>query len=185
MTVVDSAVYVQGVRTADPESLDETFEVMRERQGLAWIGLYRPDPEELHRVADEFGLHPLAVEDALSGHQRSKMERYGDTWFEVLRPARYVDADERVEFGAMHVFVGPDFGVTIRHAESPDLVATGTASRRTASSSRSGRAPSCTRSSTRSSTSTAPSRRASRTTSTRSRTRSSAPTPTSPAASTR
>ncbi|AJW79029.1 magnesium/cobalt transporter CorA [Clavibacter michiganensis] len=123
MTVVDSAVYVQGVRTADPESLDETFEVMRERQGLAWIGLYRPDPEELHRVADEFGLHPLAVEDALSGHQRSKMERYGDTWFVVLRPARYLDADERVEFGELHVFVGPDFVVTIRHAESPDLAA--------------------------------------------------------------
>ncbi|OUD96928.1 Magnesium transport protein CorA [Clavibacter michiganensis subsp. michiganensis] len=123
MTVIDSAVYVQGVRTADPESLDETFEVMRERQGLAWIGLYRPDPEELHRVADEFGLHPLAVEDALSGHQRSKMERYGDTWFVVLRPARYVDADERVEFGELHVFVGPDFVVTIRHAESPDLAA--------------------------------------------------------------
>jgi magnesium transporter len=123
MTVVDSAVYVEGVRTADPESLDETFEVMRARNGLAWIGLYRPEPAEVHRVAEEFGLHPLAVEDALTGHQRSKMERYGDTWFVVLRPARYVDAEERVEFGELHVFVGPDFVVTIRHAESPDLAA--------------------------------------------------------------
>ena len=121
MTVVDSAVYVDGVRTADPESLEETFEVMRERRGLAWIGLYRPDADELHRVAAEFGLHPLAVEDALTGHQRSKLERYGDTWFVVLRPARYLDAEERVELGELHVFVGPDFVVTIRHAESPDL----------------------------------------------------------------
>jgi len=63
----------------------------------------------------------LAVEDALAGHQRSKIERYGDILFVVLRPARYVDDEERVEFGELHVFVGPDFVVTIRHAESPNL----------------------------------------------------------------
>jgi magnesium transporter len=88
---------------------------------MAWIGLYRPTPDEIQAVADEFGLHPLAVEDALSGHQRSKIERYGDTSFIVLRPARYLDAEEEVEVGELDVFVGPDFVVTIRHAESPDL----------------------------------------------------------------
>ena len=46
---------------------------------MAWIGLYRPTAEEIAQVADEFSLHPLAVEDALTGHQRSKLERYGDT----------------------------------------------------------------------------------------------------------
>jgi magnesium transporter len=88
---------------------------------MAWIGMFRPTPEEIAQVADEFSLHPLAVEDALTGHQRSKLERYGDILFVVLRPARYIDESETVEFGELHVFVGPDFIVTIRHAESPDL----------------------------------------------------------------
>lgn len=121
MALIDNAVYVQGRRTSNPRSLDETFEVMRERGGMAWIGLYRPDNEELQSVAGEFGLHYLAVEDALSGHQRSKLERYGDTLFVVLRPARYLDDAEKVELGELHIFVGPDFVVTVRHAESPDL----------------------------------------------------------------
>jgi magnesium transporter len=119
--LVDNGLYVAGHRIADPPSLSETFETMRAHHALAWIGLYRPTPDEIQAVADEFGLHPLAIEDALSGHQRSKIERYGDTSFVVLRPARYLDAEEEVEVGELDVFVGPDFVVTIRHAESPDL----------------------------------------------------------------
>jgi len=121
MPIIDNAVYVDGVRIRNPESLEQTFEHMRDNRGMAWIGLLRPTPEEIQQVAAEFGLHPLAVEDALSGHQRAKIERYGDTLFAVLRPARYDDATETVEFGELHVFVGPDFVVTIRHAEVPDL----------------------------------------------------------------
>ncbi len=121
MTMVDNAVYVDGRRTDNPKSLDETYEVMRDRGGMAWIGLYRPGPDEIQSVAEEFSLHELAVEDALNGHQRAKLERYGDTLFTVLRPARYLDDVEKVEFGELHVFVGPDFVVTVRHAESPNL----------------------------------------------------------------
>lgn len=121
MTIIDNAIYVDGIRTANPKSLSETFERMRERQGMSWIGLYRPSEEEIREVADEFGIHALVVEDALGGHQRSKLERYGDVLFMVLRPARYLDDTEEVEFGEVHVVVGPDFVVTIRHAESPDL----------------------------------------------------------------
>lgn len=121
MAIVDNGVYVNGHRTANPENLDETFDLKRNHGGMAWIGLYRPDDAELQRVADEFALHELAVEDALHGHQRSKLERYGETLFAVLRPARYLDAEEIVEFGELHVFIGPDFIVTIRRAESPDL----------------------------------------------------------------
>src|SRR5690606_31011567 len=119
--VVDNAIYVNGIRVCSPASLDETYELLRERSGLAWIGLYRPTEEEIHSVANEFGLHDLAVEDAISAHQRPKLERYGDTLFAVLRPARYLDDVERVEFGELHVFVGPEFVVTVRHAESPNL----------------------------------------------------------------
>ncbi|PJJ61558.1 magnesium/cobalt transporter CorA [Compostimonas suwonensis] len=121
MPVIDNAIYVEGRRTRDPQSLDETYEVLRERNGTAWIGLYRPGAAELDSVAQEFGLHPLAVHDALAGHQRSKLERYGDTLFVVVRPARYLDAQEVVEFGELHIFVGAGFVVTIRHAESPRL----------------------------------------------------------------
>ncbi|MFE1644573.1 magnesium and cobalt transport protein CorA [Microbacterium sp. P01] len=121
MPLVDLAVYVDGVRAPELGSLTETFSVMRALHGMAWIGLYRPSESEIRDIAGEYGLHPLAVEDTLLGHQRAKLERYGDTQFIVLRPARYIDKTETVEFGEVHVFVGPDFVVTVRHAESPDL----------------------------------------------------------------
>ena len=121
MNVIDNAVYVNGVRLADPHSLEETFELARDKKGMAWIGLYRPDEAELRAVADEFQLHELPVEDAISAHQRAKMERYGSTLFLVLLPARYLDDVEKVEFGELHVFVGPNFVITVRHAESPNL----------------------------------------------------------------
>jgi magnesium transporter len=90
---------------------------------VAWIGLYRPDPQEVRSLAAEFHLHELAVEDAIVAHQRPKLERYDDTLFVVLRPARYVDETEEVEFGEVHAFVGPDFVITVRHSEAPDLAA--------------------------------------------------------------
>jgi len=121
MPLIDNAVYRDGRRVRTPDTLDETFEVTREEEGMAWIGLYRPTDEELDAVAAEFGLHHLAVEDARKGHQRAKLERYDDTLFVVLRPARYLDAEEVVEFGELHVFVGKDFVVTVRHSETPDL----------------------------------------------------------------
>ncbi|MET9319249.1 magnesium and cobalt transport protein CorA [Streptomyces sp. NPDC003038] len=123
-SVITAAIYRDGVRTSTHDSLAETFAKLREAQGgMAWIGLYRPTEAELLSVADEFDLHPLAIEDALEAHQRPKLERYGDTLFVVLRAARYLDADEEVDFGELHVFVGPDFVITVRHGAAPDLAA--------------------------------------------------------------
>ncbi len=85
MTIVNNAVYVDGRKSAEPKSLRETYEHVRNRDGLAWIGLYKPTEEEFTSVAEEFGLHELAVEDAIQAHQRPKIERYGDTLFVVLR----------------------------------------------------------------------------------------------------
>ena len=121
MTIIDNAVYVDGHRTADPEGLEETYFLLRQRQGMAWIGLYRPEEQEVQALASEFQLHPLAVEDAIHAHQRPKIERHEDTLFIVLRPARYVDATEEVEFGEVHVFVGPRFVLTLRHSEAPEF----------------------------------------------------------------
>ncbi|WP_182378758.1 magnesium and cobalt transport protein CorA [Nocardioides sp. WS12] len=121
MGIVDNAVYVDGCRTAEPSSLELTYELLREQHGMGWIGLYRPTREEIDSVAAEFAFHGLAVEDTVLAHQRPKLERYDQVLFTVLRPARYIDAEERVEFGELHVFTGPDFVVTVRHAESPNL----------------------------------------------------------------
>ncbi|HYI32753.1 MAG TPA: magnesium/cobalt transporter CorA [Glaciibacter sp.] len=121
MALVDNAIYVSGHREATPHTLDETYEVLKGKDGFAWIGLYRPTEPEVRSVAGEFGFHYLAMEDTLKGHQRAKLEHYDETLFLVLRPARYMDAEERVEFGELHIFVGRDFVVTIRHAESPNL----------------------------------------------------------------
>ncbi len=123
MTLIDNAVYVDGIRVATPVTLDEAYALQEAHQGFAWIGLYRPSDKELASVATEFDLHPLAIEDATGGHQRSKVERYGDTLFIVLRPARYDDEHEQLDIGELHLFAGPDFLITIRHAESPDLSA--------------------------------------------------------------
>lgn len=121
MTIIDNAVYVDGVRTVDPVSLEQTFETLKERGGVAWIGLYRPTPDEISAVAQEFGLHSLAVEDAVQAHQRPKLERYDDHLFTVLRPSRYLDKQEMVEIGELHIFTGPDFVITIRHAETASV----------------------------------------------------------------
>lgn len=121
MSIIDNAVYLNGVRCAVPESLDVTFETMASTGGMGWIGLYRATPTEVHAIAAEFSLHPLLAEDAIVAHQRPKIERYDDVLFTVLRPARYLDASEEVEFGELHVITGKDFVVTIRQAETPDL----------------------------------------------------------------
>ncbi|GAB2450055.1 magnesium/cobalt transporter CorA [Xylanimonas ulmi] len=121
-TVVASAIYDDGARRSSHVRLGETFRALRSRPGgMAWIDLDRPDATELATLAAEFDLHALAVEDAVQAHQRPKLERYGDTLFVVLRAARYVDAAEEVEFSELHVFVGPDFVVTVRHGGSPNL----------------------------------------------------------------
>jgi magnesium transporter len=122
-SLVDSGVYRDGRRTESPPTLEEALRSLPDEKSMAWIGLYRPSEKELLAVAEAFGLHELAVEDAIVAHQRPKLERYGETLFVVLRAARYVDEIEEVEFGELHVFSGPGFVLTVRHAESPNLAA--------------------------------------------------------------
>lgn len=121
-SMVDAGIYVSGVRVASPKTVAETAAALRETKGaMAWLGLFRPTEAQLRPVAEEFGLHELAVEDAIVAHQRPKLERYGDTLFAVLRAATYLDKEEEVEFGEIHVFTGPNFVVTVRHSRTPDL----------------------------------------------------------------
>ncbi|MFF1633565.1 magnesium and cobalt transport protein CorA [Leifsonia sp. NPDC058248] len=121
-SMVDSAIYSKGVRVASPRSLAETYRALDATpDGVAWIGLYRPSAQELMSLADEFELHQLAIEDAIVAHQRPKLERYDGVLFVVLKAANYLDVPEEVDFGELHLFVGPNFVITVRHSESPDL----------------------------------------------------------------
>ena len=120
--IIDNAVYSEGRRVATPASAAESLEELQHGEDrLVWLGLYRPEPHELGGLAELFDLPELAVEDAIQAHQRPKFERYGDTLFVVLKAARYLDATEEVEFGELHLFLGRDFAITVRHSESPDL----------------------------------------------------------------
>ncbi|MET9426441.1 magnesium and cobalt transport protein CorA [Streptomyces sp. NPDC003036] len=121
-SIVQASVYRDGRKVASLTTLAETFRRLREEpEGMAWIGLHRPSEAELLSLAAEFDLHELAVEDAMEAHQRPKLERYGDTLFVVLRAARYLDAQEEVDFGELHIFIGTDFLITVRHGAAPDL----------------------------------------------------------------
>jgi magnesium transporter len=123
-SLIDAAIYSGGKRIASPTTIAEAYRLLRQREAaMAWIGLLRPTEAQLWAIAESFGLHELAVEDAIVAHQRPKVERYGGTLFVVLRAARYVDAVEEVEFGEIHLFVGADFVVTVRHSHAPDLAA--------------------------------------------------------------
>ena len=121
-SMVDAAIYRDGRRIESPTTVAEAARLLREHDDtIAWIGLLRPTEAQLVPVANEFGLHELAVEDAIVAHQRPKLERYGDTLFVVLRAATYLDAEEEVEFGEIHVFVGRRFVLTVRHSRTPNL----------------------------------------------------------------
>lgn len=120
--IVDSAVYRDGVRHPPPAGgLPATAAAVRAGDGIAWIELHRPSPGELDAVAEAFGLDATAVEDAARVHQRPRLERHGQTLLCVLRPARYIDARETVEFGELHVMAGPGVVVAVRHDDVCDL----------------------------------------------------------------
>jgi magnesium transporter len=121
-SLINNAIYQNGCRVETSASLSDTCAALEARpRAMARIGLYRPTIEELTSLAGQFGLHELAVEDAILAHQRPKIERDGSTLFVVLRAAWYLDAAEEVEFGELHVFLGSNFVITVRHSESPDL----------------------------------------------------------------
>jgi len=121
VVIVDRAAYRDGRRVMDLDALGDLHAACQSGEAVAWLGLYEPAPGELEEVAQAFGLHELAVEDAVHAHQRPKLERYGDQMFLVLRPARYDDEREAVVFGEVEVFVGPTFVITVRHGDAPDL----------------------------------------------------------------
>ncbi len=125
--VVDCAVYVDGLRQA-PVRPDDALRVARESGGFVWLGLFAPTESELGAIARTYGLHPLAVEDAVYAHQRPKLEQYDDALFMVLKTTRYVEHErltstsEVIDTGEVMVFLGANYVITVRHGEHNPLM---------------------------------------------------------------
>ncbi|WP_327182151.1 magnesium/cobalt transporter CorA [Streptomyces sp. NBC_01334] len=121
--IVDCAVYRDGHRTEGPEDFSDALADARAAGGFVWIGLHEPTEKEFDHVTQEFGLHPLAVEDALKAHQRPKLEIYDDSLFLVFKPVVYEPESDAVSSGEVMVFLGDGFVVTVRHGEGAPLAA--------------------------------------------------------------
>jgi magnesium transporter len=121
--IIDCAHYQDGRRVDQGElSLPEAAARSRHGGGFVWLGLYEPGEAELNQVRETFGLHELAVEDALNIHTRPKVERYDDdVQLVILRTARYDDAAEEVELGEISVFMSPTFIITVRQGVASEL----------------------------------------------------------------
>ena len=126
-SIVDCAAYFNGRRApgcSDP--IEAITQVRTHGDGFVWIGLHEPDTEDMTLVAETFGLHELAVEDAVQAYQRPKMDRYEHSLFLVLKTVCYVEhtagsAIEIVQNGEIMVFLGADFIITVRHGAHSQL----------------------------------------------------------------
>jgi magnesium transporter len=119
--ITDCAVYEESGRRPGKLELEHACEASNEPGAFVWIDLFEPSSDEFEALRAEFGLHPLAIEDALEAHGRPKLERYDGIAFIVLRTARYDDEAEDIIFGELMVFAGERFVITVRHGESPSL----------------------------------------------------------------
>jgi magnesium transporter len=126
--VVDCGVYVDGKREPGDFSPDEALREARSRENaFVWLGLHEPTQAEMSAIAHTYGLHELAVEDAVKAEQRAKLEQFGTVHFLVLRTARYVphseltETSQVVETGQMMIFIGEQFVITVRHGDASEL----------------------------------------------------------------
>ena len=113
--LLNCVAYQDGRKLADIKP-DEISEYVSRPDCFVWVGLKDPGPGELAAMQHEFDLHELAVEDAHHGHQRPKIEEYGDSLFAVLHT---IDAsDGEINVGEVDAFVGPNYLLTVRsHTE--------------------------------------------------------------------
>jgi len=115
--LVSCVAYENGRKLADIPVADIS-EYVHRPDCLVWVALFEPTQAELDEMAQEFDLHELAVEDARKGHQRPKIEEYGESLFAVLHPAELVTAEDGgddIKIGEVDVFVGSNYVLTVRH----------------------------------------------------------------------
>lgn len=125
--IVDCAVYVDGRRLPGRFTHSGALAEVRARgAGFVWVGLHEPDEIQMRDIATTFGLHALAVEDAVRAHQRPKLEQYDEVMVTVMRTVAYVEHElhsvsEIVVTGEILVFTAPEFVVAVRHGDHSGL----------------------------------------------------------------
>ncbi|WP_405492102.1 magnesium and cobalt transport protein CorA [Nocardia sp. NBC_00511] len=125
--IVDCAVYVDGKRMPGHFTHAAALAEVRKRgDGFVWVGLHEPDEHQMADIAETFGLHPLAAEDAVRAQQRPKLEQYDETLVMVMRTVAHLEHDmhsvsEIVQTGEILVFVAAEFVVAVRHGEHSGL----------------------------------------------------------------
>jgi len=113
--VADCAVYENGRRREGELSLEQARTAGRSEGAFVWLGVVEPQAEEFERIAHEFDLHELAVEDAIKAQQRPKVELFGDTLLIVVKTVIHPDPEKGIEVGELLLFVNSDFVITVRH----------------------------------------------------------------------
>jgi magnesium transporter len=110
---VTCVVFEDGRASGRPQALTDISEILHEKGKLVWFDVVSPKPDDLTLLEQEFQLHPLAVEDAVSAHQRSKIEPYGDYYFIVVHATTI--SGNRLMLHELSIFAGRNFVVTVRH----------------------------------------------------------------------
>ena len=113
--LINCVAYQDGQKL-DDIPVEEISDYMERPETFVWVALRDAEPEELKTMQHEFGLHELAVEDASRGHQRPKIEEYGDSLFVVVKTVECRDGD--VVIGEVDIFVGQNYILSSRDAES-------------------------------------------------------------------
>nr|MBA2814052.1 magnesium and cobalt transport protein CorA [Candidatus Pantoea persica] len=112
---VNCMVYRPG-QAGQELDVDKISDALNEPDAFIWLGFYQPEADFMYRIQQEFGLHELAVEDALCAHQCPKIKQYGDSLFIVVKTVS--SENELLHFGETHFFVGKNFLIILRHGAS-------------------------------------------------------------------
>ena len=114
--LISCVAYQNGRKLADIP-IEDISEYVSRPDCFVWVALFEPQPSELDEMAKEFGLHELAVDDARHGHQRPKIEEYGDSLFAVLHTVEHsknAAGDDEMISGEVDIFVGPNYVLSVR-----------------------------------------------------------------------
>ena len=110
--LINCVAYQDGQKLADIDKR-QISDYLKKPGCFVWVALADPTQEELAEMQEEFDLHELAVEDARHGHQRPKIEEYGDSLFVVLHTVEFTPIDE-IKIGEVDIFVGRNYVLSVR-----------------------------------------------------------------------
>lgn len=117
--LINCVAYHEGRKLADLD-IEEISDYLEKPGCFVWVALRDATPDELEKMREEFGLHPLAIEDANHGHQRPKVEEYGDSLFAVIHLIELEHAE--VKIGEVDIFVGHNFVLSVRNRSGQHLL---------------------------------------------------------------